>query len=167
MSVMMSANPAAAFLGYLPQQSAHTLQQQGYMPQQLHSPATAGQVAAYSSPTAVPLEVQLQQLSLGGAQIRPNPGSQTAGLPSTAPMHMLMMPHMASAALAMPPATAAIADHGMRLLLDPQQQQQQLGPAGGVQQHVLGHHAAHLAPTNTLQYMVGAETQRQHKPASR
>jgi hypothetical protein len=83
-------------------------------------------------------------------------------------MHMLMMPHMASAALAMPPATAAISDHGMRLLLDPQQQQrQQLVPAGGVQQHVLGHHRAHLGPSNTLQYMVGAETQRQHKPASR
>jgi hypothetical protein len=147
MSAMMSSHHLAAFPGYLPQQSAHMLQQPAFLQQQVHGQASPGQLPAYSSPAAVPLEVQLQQLSLGNAQIGGRPSSQTAGLPSTAPMHMMMMPQLTSAALAMPPATAAIAEHGMRLLLDQQQQQQQqLMPASAMQQQMLGHHGSSQHP---------------------
>jgi hypothetical protein len=46
MSVMMSSNTAAAFLGYLPQQSPHVLQQQGFMQQHLPGHASGGQMPA-------------------------------------------------------------------------------------------------------------------------
>jgi hypothetical protein len=144
LNAMMSSNHLAAAPGVIPQQQAHVLQSSVIIPQQLHGQRSPGQLPAYSGPTAVPLAVQLQQMSLGGVQISSNPSSQAAGVPSTAAMSALMTPQLASTGMGMPPATVAVADHGARLLLDPQQQQQQMMmmPVGTMQQYMMGSYGA-------------------------
>uniref|UniRef100_A0A383VUY1 C3H1-type domain-containing protein n=1 Tax=Tetradesmus obliquus TaxID=3088 RepID=A0A383VUY1_TETOB len=153
LSAMMSPGQLAAAGGYLSQQQQQQqqqhilhspvfMQQQQQLHGQHHSP---GQMPAYSSPAAMPLVMQLQQMSLGGVQV-----SQAAGVPSTGAMNALLLPQLAPTALGMPPATAAMADHGARLLLDPHQQQQQqqivMMPVASMQQYMAGSYGAPEQP---------------------